>query len=358
MRNGKASLLALIILALFVGIYPLGKATPGTVVAVDPTASTVKLGQTFGININITDVTGLLGFDFQLSYDATVLKLVDIQQGSFLKSVGSTLVINLTTNGVIWLAVAVYSPQPLSSANGSGVLATATFKAVAAGESLLDLYSKDPYTPDEVKLVSDPPPDSVAAIPNVAADGHVFVSSDPADPPDPPPNPPPPTTPALTAHALAPKTVVGQGYKLPISVTTANQGDLTETFSVASYANTAEIGEQTLTLSNGSSTTVSFVWNTNGFAYGNYSVTAQAFVPGQTSTASDTVVDAFVIVTIPGDLSGDFKVNISDAILLSSAFNSKPGSSHWNPNADINGDGVVNILDSIILANHFLEHYP
>jgi hypothetical protein len=335
---------------------------PGTIVAVDPTTSTVKLGQTFVININITDVTGLLGFDFLLSYDTAVLKLVDVQQGSFLKSVGSTFMINLTTNGLVWLAVAIYGPQPLSSANGSGVLATATFKAVTAGESLLDLYSKDPYNPDEVKLVSDPPPDSVAAIPNVAVDGHVFVSSDPADPPDPPPdpppNPPPTITHALTAHALATKTVVGQGYTLPISVTTANQGDLTETFTVASYANTTEIGTQTLTLSNGSSTTVSFVWNTNGFAYGNYSVTAQALVSGQTSTANGTLVDACVIVTIPGDLNGNFKVDISDAILLSLAFNSKPNNPHWNPNADVNNDGVVNMLDAVIMANHFGQHYP
>ena len=353
MGNGKASaraLLVLMILALFMGVYPLSKAMPATVVAVDPEESAVKLGQTFGININITDVTGLLGFDFELSYDTTVLKLVDIEQGSFLKSVGPTIVINLTTEGVIWLAVVLVA-QPVSSVNGSGVLATANFEAMAAGESLLNLYSENPYQPNEVKLASDPPPDGVAAIPNVAIGGNVIVSSDPADPP----NPPPTTNIALTAYALAPKTIVGQGYELPISVLTANQGDLAETFNVTIYANTTEIGEQTLTLSNGSSTTVSFVWNTNGFTYGNYSITAQAFVPGQTSTASESVVDPVVIVsiTIPGDVNGDHTVDIYDAILLSAAFGSKPGSSNWNPNADINGDGVVDIYDAIILAAHF-----
>jgi hypothetical protein len=140
---------------------------------------------------------------------------------------------------------------------------------------------------------------------------------------------------------------------LPIIVTTANQGSLTETFDVASYANTTEIGKQTLTLSNGSSTTASFVWNTNGFPYGNYTVTAQAFVPGQTNMGNDTVVDAWVTVTIPGDLKGDRVVDIYDAILLGGAFSSTPNSRLWNPNADINGDNTVDIYDAITLADHF-----
>jgi hypothetical protein len=173
---------------------PLGKATPETTtVFVDPKENSVKLGQTFPINISITDVSGLLGFDFCLSYDTTVLTLVDVQEGPFLKSVGNTFTINLTTTGLIWLAVTLYYPkeQPVS-ANGSGVLATATFKSTAAGESSLNLFSKD-WKCGQIKLASDPPPDNVAEIPNVAISGHVVISSDPLDPPpDPPTNPDPP----------------------------------------------------------------------------------------------------------------------------------------------------------------------
>ena len=67
---------------------------------------------------------------------------------------------------------------------------------------------------------------------------------------------------------------------------------------------------------------------------------------------------AIVTVQIPGDVDGDFDVDILDAILLSNAFNSKPGEPAWSPNADINGDGSVNILDAIILSNHFNEKEP
>lgn len=333
---------------------------PETVVAVDPVDNTVKLGQIFNISIKITDVTALLGFDFRLVYNSAVLQLVDVREGPFLKSVGPTLMINLTTKSIIWLAVTLYS-SPLSSANGSGVLATATFKAIAAGTTKLDLYSDDPYKPDEIKLATDPPPDDVVAIPNFAVDGHVAVSSDPSDPPDPPADPPDPpatSTPVLTARAFAFKTVVGQGYSLPIEVTTANLGDLTENFDVASYANATEIGKQTLTLSNGSSTTTHFVWNTNGFSYGDYSVTAQASVSGKNYVTNDTASDARVTVTIPGDIKGDLVVDVYDAILMATAFSSIPGGRTWNSNADINNDIIVDIYDAIVLADHFEQQFP
>jgi hypothetical protein len=64
------------------------------------------------------------------------------------------------------------------------------------------------------------------------------------------------------------------------------------------------------------------------------------------------------MLTIAGDIKGDFVVDIYDAILLANAFNSRPSSPNWNLNADINGDNMVDIYDAIILANHFNEHYP
>jgi len=190
--KAKAILPVAVALLLLVGLYPLGRAIPDTTVFVDPKETNVEEGQTFTVNISISNVTGLLGFDFLLSYNTTILQLIGIKEGPFMKSVDSTFVINLTTPGQIWFVVVLYDSQgQVESANGSGVLATATFKAVAVGESLLDLLSKDPCNPDQIKLASDPP-DSVAEIPNVAIDGYVIISPDPPGPVDPPnpPNPP------------------------------------------------------------------------------------------------------------------------------------------------------------------------
>jgi hypothetical protein len=183
LKRALAVLMVVTIVFMFGFKGPTGMANPDAAVFVDPKESSAEVGQTFAVNISISDVSGLLGFDFLLSYNTTVLQLISIQEGTFLKSVGPTFMINLTTNGVIWLAVTLYDVQgQLKSANGTGVLATAEFKAMAVGESVLDLFSKDPYKPDEVKLATDPPPNDVVPIPNVAVDGHVVVSPDPPNP--------------------------------------------------------------------------------------------------------------------------------------------------------------------------------
>jgi len=63
-------------------------------------------------------------------------------------------------------------------------------------------------------------------------------------------------------------------------------------------------------------------------------------------------------VTIPSDINGDGKVNLSDLALLALAYNSKPGDPRWNPNADIKGDGRVDLGDLAVLAQHYHQHYP
>jgi hypothetical protein len=193
LKNVKAALPVIVIVLLLLSVCPLGVASPNATVFVDPEKSNVEVGQTFSVNVSIANVSGLLGYDFLLSYNASVLDLVSVGEGSFLKSVGSTFMINLTTRGLVWLAVAVYNPQgEIVPANGAGVLAVATFKAIAEGQSSLDLFSKDPYRPDEIKLVADPPV-SVVLIPNVAIDGHVTIVPDPPQTPSDPPTDPPPT---------------------------------------------------------------------------------------------------------------------------------------------------------------------
>ena len=156
------------------------------------------------------------------------------------------------------------------------------------------------------------------------------------------------------------KTVVGQGFTVQINVTITNQGDYPELLNMTLYANTTAITTFTRkTLLNGISITINLTWNTSGFAKGNYTILAYAWpVQGETDVADNSLDDVYVFVTLPGDLNGDKKVNILDAIILSNSFNARPGNPNWNPNADINGDGRVNILDAIILAGHFGEADP
>jgi parallel beta-helix repeat protein len=66
----------------------------------------------------------------------------------------------------------------------------------------------------------------------------------------------------------------------------------------------------------------------------------------------------WIKIAISGDINGDGTVDIFDAILLSSAFGSKPGYVNWNPNADLDNSGEIDIFDAIILSTHFGETNP
>jgi parallel beta-helix repeat protein len=155
------------------------------------------------------------------------------------------------------------------------------------------------------------------------------------------------------------KTVIGLGYTLNISAFVMSYGSYLEVFNATVYVNNTVIGTvANVTLASDCSVILNFTWDTSGLAYGNYTISAYVTpVPGQTDMTENTRAVS-VYVGIPGDLNGDSTVDIYDAILLSAAFNSSPGSTNWNPNADINGDGIVDIYDAIIMAAYFGQSIP
>jgi len=153
--------------------------------------------------------------------------------------------------------------------------------------------------------------------------------------------------------------VVGKGFPLHINLTIGNGEASTETFNTTVYANSTTIGTQLVTLASGNFATVPFFWNTTGFAYGNYTLTAsETPVSDETKTGTDDAFGGWVLVTIPGDLNGGFTVGLLDLVILARAYGSKPGAPNWNPNADIEGSGVVGLADLVILAQHYGQHYP
>jgi parallel beta-helix repeat protein len=156
------------------------------------------------------------------------------------------------------------------------------------------------------------------------------------------------------------KNIVGQGYNASINVIMFNYGNDAETFNVTIYANQTMIGEiYNIDLTSRNSATLTFKWNTSGFAYGNYTISAVAdTVPGETYTADNTFIDGWVYVGIPGDINADGIVEMMDFYYASLAFGSTPTSPNWNPSADVNADGIVEMMDFFVLSQHFGQHYP
>jgi len=160
------------------------------------------------------------------------------------------------------------------------------------------------------------------------------------------------------------KTVVGQSYSMHINVTVQNQGDYIQTFNVTVYYNDTAItmpnGKpyQTVTIASGDSTTITFTWNTTGVAYGNYTITAKATpVPGETDTL-DNMRTCWVVVTIQGDVDGDYIVDGSDLFDLNEAYGSTLESPNWNPNCDLDNNNKVDALDLFELSKNYGKTNP
>lgn len=56
---------------------------------------------------------------------------------------------------------------------------------------------------------------------------------------------------------------------------------------------------------------------------------------------------------LAGDVNNDGIVDIYDAIQVAIAFQTKPGQTYWNPDADFNADLVIDIFDAITVALNF-----
>jgi len=171
------------------------------------------------------------------------------------------------------------------------------------------------------------------------------------------------------------KTVVGQGYSCSITVYGVNRGEYSETFNVTVYANTTIIGSENVTLPSGNSTTMAFTWNTSGFAYGNYTVSAYAWpVQGETDTGDNTFTDDTITISHLGDINGDGKCDIQDLARVSGAFGSRRVNDpydprygqYWHtvtcstcphtPNADITNDAKIDIQDLARTSANFGWH--
>lgn len=151
------------------------------------------------------------------------------------------------------------------------------------------------------------------------------------------------------------KTVVGQGYSLTINIKVTNYGVSTETFNVTTYANTIIINTSVNVITSRNSTTISFAWNTTGFAKGNYTISAYAEpVLGETDIADNTLPDGWIIVTIPGDCAGpepmappwcDGKVFWQDLLIELVGYGATPTDPRWTnynlPRADFNSDNQI-----------------
>jgi len=115
-------------------------ADPATI-SLDPASvNAVQVGETFTVNVMISDVSNLYGWQINVTFNPGVLGVVRVEEGPFLESVNATMwpkpSIDNSTGYV--LATSSFTPPYTSipaGASGSGQLATITFSVKASGGS-------------------------------------------------------------------------------------------------------------------------------------------------------------------------------------------------------------------------------
>ena len=121
---------------------------PATV-SVDPSSillQNAEIGQTIQVNINVTNVRNLWGWELNyLTFNPKVLNLTQVQEGPFLKTGGPTFFIT-TLNDTNWLQAGILPStneaiNVNATAHGSGVILSLTFAVLAAGTSPIIINS-------------------------------------------------------------------------------------------------------------------------------------------------------------------------------------------------------------------------
>jgi len=303
---------------------------------VEPSSVNVSLGDVLTLNITVADVSDLAGWEFKLYWLKEKLNGTGVVEGPFLKQINSTnlFVVNFTddynsTHGLAWVSAVLNGPGP--GAFGNGTIASIGLKARSIGSTGLWL--------SETKLV-----DSAAAlIPHTDVDGVAYITFHNV----------------MVVSVVPFKSVVGKNYTTHINLTVTNQGNYTETFGVTMYANATIINQTQLVMPNATSTLLPFQWNAT-LPYGNYTISAVAdTVPGETNTTDNTYVGTKVLVTVPGDVNGDFKVDPRDLTALLVAYGSPANPERpYNPNVDLDDTHAVGPVDLTALLAHYGQHYP
>jgi hypothetical protein len=144
-----------------------------TTMQVTPTNSTAYLDETLYVNVTVTDVTNLVGWQFQLYFLKSILNCTSAVEGPLLSSLGSTInsfdILNdfNATHGRVFAYSALLGGG--NSANGTGVVATLTFGAISLGTS--------PLTFQNTKLVDNQSPPQ--NIPHTPIGGNAIVTEAP-----------------------------------------------------------------------------------------------------------------------------------------------------------------------------------
>ena len=143
MKKKIIVVLVLIVILATVLAYAVINMPVSAAVFVDPEKVDTSVGQTFIVNVSVSAVSDLYGWQLRLGWNSTILNMLTASEGTFLKKGGQTLfnsIINETAGYMVLDCTLIGS---IRGVNGSGILATVQFQVKTDGQCDLNLHETD-----------------------------------------------------------------------------------------------------------------------------------------------------------------------------------------------------------------------
>jgi len=290
-------------LSTYEGSYP--PLSPSNVSIQPSVVSGLFAGDIFFVDVFVTNVTNLHGFQFLITYDTAVLTGVDyFAYNPFILAAPSEI---NDTAGYVAVSFSSWMGDTVGF-TGSEPVVRIYFLVDSDGISLLHFGKSilSNVLGERIEhTLNDGVFTSVSGIHDIAVTGV-----------------------GVTPTAVAP------GESVAIYVTVWNQGTFPETFNVTVYYDSTAVGPpQTVTsMSPGTSQTLNFVWDTTGVSVGRYLIKAEAsVVAGEIDTSDNLREGGFVnigyhdvavtsVLAIPPNVTVGQPVSIDVGILNEGAF--------------------------------------
>jgi general secretion pathway protein D len=112
-------------------------------ISVQPSSLDETVGQNFTLTVQISGVSDLYGYQFDLGFDPAFLAASSVTEGPFLESGGPTIFIPGTIDNAAGsiTANADILAGSVAGVDGSGTLLTFSFQALAAGSDTVQIFN-------------------------------------------------------------------------------------------------------------------------------------------------------------------------------------------------------------------------
>jgi hypothetical protein len=318
-------------------IFPITRvySAASTVVRVNPASTSSSVGQSFTLNISITNVTNLNAWQLYLLFNPSILNYtgISVPSDSIFASYAIDIFIAIFNNTAGYVR-AFCGLNGTMAVSGSGTLCQIAFTSKTPGITTLSIADK--MQAPMGSYLQDP---NYNLIPFDTADGIVQVG--------------------------------GQGFQTNIFNATHNSTTypvvVFSNSSITSFSYDDTLKTMRFDASGSAGTTgLTFVTESKQLLDGilavlvNNTAISYALAGNQTHNIlsfayTHSTEHIKILLTILGDVNGDRMVDMLDISIVIDAFMTSPNDTKWNPLADINKDNVVDMLDVSFEADNFMN---